>query len=217
MDGRDSRKVILDRLRSARLFSGSHSQPAAQPHRLSPDEFLPAIEEHPTLLFARNLTRAGGKFAFCSDRRELILALRILWHEEQWVSVSCADPFAREVLDAAGITYLPDPEDLESAEAAVTGCESLIARTGSVLVSSAQGAGRRVFGHTPVHVVIAQTSQIELEIHHALDRLKSTRERMPSQVSLITGPSRTADIEKTLVMGAHGPANLFVFLEENGT
>lgn len=38
---------------------------------------------------------------------------------------------------------------------------------------------------------------------------------MPSMVTLITGPSRTADIEKTLVMGAHGPKELYVFLLED--
>lgn len=212
MDGRDSRKIILDRLRSARLFSGNHSQPALSPHQLQPEGFLPEPDDHPQMLFAQNLTRAGGKFAYCSNRRELILALRILFHEEPWKTITCHDSFACQILTEAGI---PFTDDLAHANAAVTSCESLIARTGSVLVSSAQGAGRRVFGFAPVHVVIAQTQQLEMEIHDALNRIKTSYNPLPSQLSLITGPSRTADIEKTLVMGAHGPKSLFVFLENN--
>jgi L-lactate dehydrogenase complex protein LldG len=63
-----------------------------------------------------------------------------------------------------------------------------------------------------VHVVIARSSQVVLEIGDALAGIKGKYGQMPSQVSMITGPSRTADIEKTLVLGAHGPRDLFVFL-----
>ena len=44
---------------------------------------------------------------------------------------------------------------------------------------------------------------------------KKYPDNYPSMISLITGPSRTADIEKTLVMGAHGPKELYVFLIED--
>ena len=80
------------------------------------------------------------------------------------------------------------------------------------MVSSSQGSGRRVFGHAPVHIVIGRASQVVNEIGDALSGIKGKYGEMPSQVSLITGPSRTADIEKTLVLGAHGPRDLFVFL-----
>jgi L-lactate dehydrogenase complex protein LldG len=162
--------------------------------------------------FARNLVQVMGKFVYCANQKELVLALRILFHEEQWTRIICTEPSIRELIDRAGIPYSFDPGSLKDIDAAITGCEFLVARTGSILVSSSQGSGRRVFGHAPVHVVIARSSQVVLEIGDALAGIKGKYGQMPSQVSMITGPSRTADIEKTLVLGAHGPRDLFVFL-----
>jgi L-lactate dehydrogenase complex protein LldG len=64
--------------------------------------------------------------------------------------------------------------------------------------------------------VIANTSQIVPDIKDALTGMKERYgKNLPSLVSVITGPSRTADIEKTLVMGAHGPKELYLFLIDN--
>lgn len=66
------------------------------------------------------------------------------------------------------------------------------------------------------HIVFAHTNQIVLDIKDAMRGLKEKYPNgLPSMISLITGPSRTADIEKTLVMGAHGPEELYVFLLDN--
>ena len=76
-------------------------------------------------------------------------------------------------------------------------------------------AGRRLSIYPPVHIVLAYTSQIVLDIKDGLKLLKEKYEgSLPSMISNVTGPSRTADIEKTLVLGAHGPKELFVFLLE---
>ena len=50
---------------------------------------------------------------------------------------------------------------------------------------------------------------------HNLGIREKYKTRLPSQITLITGPSRTADIEKTLVLGAHGPKELHVFILNN--
>jgi L-lactate dehydrogenase complex protein LldG len=162
--------------------------------------------------FARNLVQVKGKFVYCQNQKELILALRILYHEEQWERILCCEPSVRELIDRSGIPYSFDMDDIKETEAAITGCEFLVARTGSIMVSSAQGSGRRIFGFAPVHIVIGRTSQLVLEISEALSGIKGKYSEIPSQISLITGPSRTADIEKTLVLGAHGPRDLYVFL-----
>jgi len=63
------------------------------------------------------------------------------------------------------------------------------------------------------HIVIARTGQLVLDLKDAFAMLKNKYgSQIPSMISTITGPSRTADIEKTLVLGAHGPKELFVFL-----
>ena len=94
-------------------------------------------------------------------------------------------------------------------------CESLIARNGSVLISNGNEAGRRLSIFPHIHIVIAYTSQLVLDLKDGFKLLKEKYpENLPSMVSNITGPSRTADIEKTLVLGAHGPKEFYVFLLE---
>jgi L-lactate dehydrogenase complex protein LldG len=97
-------------------------------------------------------------------------------------------------------------------QVAVTACEALIARTGSVMVTS--GKHSRVLSvYPPVHIVVAYTSQVVMEIKDGLHILRNKfGKTQPSMISFISGPSRTSDIEKTLVIGAHGPRELFVFL-----
>jgi L-lactate dehydrogenase complex protein LldG len=95
----------------------------------------------------------------------------------------------------------------------MTGCEFLIAHTGSIMVSSAQKGGRQMFVYPPVHVVVARKSQLVDSLEKAYSEIhKKYQNNLPSQLTLITGPSRTADIEKTLVLGAHGPKELVVFI-----
>lgn len=96
----------------------------------------------------------------------------------------------------------------------LTSCECLIARTGTVLVSSASESGRQLHVFPPIHLVIADKNQLVEYISDGIDLIsKKYAENMPSQIVHITGPSRTADIEKTLVMGAHGPKELIIFVK----
>jgi L-lactate dehydrogenase complex protein LldG len=83
------------------------------------------------------------------------------------------------------------------------------------MVSNGNLAGRRLSIYPHVHIVIAYTSQLVLDLKDAFRLLKQKYgELIPTMISNITGPSRTADIEKTLVLGAHGPKEFYVFLLE---
>jgi L-lactate dehydrogenase complex protein LldG len=71
---------------------------------------------------------------------------------------------------------------------------------------------------TPVHVVLSYTSQLTDDIKSALNMVRSKYgEILPSMIATITGPSRTADIEGSIVYGAHGPKELIVFLIDDLT
>jgi len=175
-------------------------------------EFLPDFSDEAEMIFAQNLVKVNGKFSYCSDKKELISNLSRLFQENEWNSVFCQEDDTGSFLDMAGIPFFDDSQRIDLMELAVTGCEYLIARTGSVVVSSSQVKSRRVFAHAPIHVVIAFTSQIKNEIGDALSSIHEQYGKMPPLVTTITGPSRTADIEKTLVMGMHGPQELYVFL-----
>ncbi len=98
-------------------------------------------------------------------------------------------------------------------DCAITTCEALISRTGSIVISSKQNSGRSLSAYAPAHVVVAYASQTVPDIKDGLSMVNEQYpDTYPSMVSVVTGPSRTADIEKTLVLGAHGPKELFLFL-----
>jgi L-lactate dehydrogenase complex protein LldG len=106
-----------------------------------------------------------------------------------------------------------DKDALEACDAGVTACEALVAQTGSILVSSATCGGRALSVLPHVHVVVATADQV---VPTLADALHLARERhggtSPSMLSFITGPSRTGDIERILVLGAHGPKELVILL-----
>lgn len=104
-----------------------------------------------------------------------------------------------------------DKNALEACDAGITACEAVVAQTGSILVSSRTCGGRSLSILPHAHVVVATIDQIVPTVgdalHLARDRYAG---RMPSMLSFITGPSRTGDIERILVLGAHGPKELVV-------
>jgi L-lactate dehydrogenase complex protein LldG len=107
-------------------------------------------------------------------------------------------------------------DDLESCDAGVTGCEVLVAQTGGVMVSVESAGGRALSVLPPHHVVIAQASQMVPDLTGAFECVKNRYgKNFPSFMSFITGPSRTGDIERILVLGAHGPKRLTVLLIED--
>jgi L-lactate dehydrogenase complex protein LldG len=97
----------------------------------------------------------------------------------------------------------------------VTGCDCLVAQTGSVIVSTISAGGRALSVLPPTHLVIARREQIVPDLATAMAFLRERYDkRWPSALSVITGPSRTADIEKILVMGAHGPKRLALYFAD---
>jgi L-lactate dehydrogenase complex protein LldG len=102
----------------------------------------------------------------------------------------------------------------EVSQATITHCEALVAMTGSVLVSSACG-GRGASVVAPIHIVVAGLSQLVPDLSVALAQVDERGvPKGNSFLCLTTGSSRTADIEKILVMGAHGPRRLVVVIHQ---
>ena len=80
------------------------------------------------------------------------------------------------------------------------------------MLSAAQ-QGRIPSVYAPIHVCVAYTSQLVYDIKDGLQAIKNKyRDHLPSLVTFATGPSRTADIEKTLVVGVHGPKEVYCFV-----
>lgn len=166
-------------------------------------------------VFAQNFVETSGKFVYCENSFELQSYLKALFDENQWSTALVMDPEVQSVLTDSRVPFSTDITDSSLATAGITQCEFLVARLGSILISSNSLSGRRMHVYPENHIVIAYTSQLVADIKDALKGMKEKYVKLPSMISLITGPSRTADIEKTLVMGAHGPKNLYLFLVED--
>ena len=162
--------------------------------------------------FAEELVKTKGKLVYCESFEDLNKNLALLFKQYNWDSVFCRDEDIQTILMESEIPFASANDDMFTMQAGITKCEFLVARFGSVVLSSRQLSGRRLGAFSPVHIVLAYTSQVVSELDEALCALYEKYNGMPSMVTVITGPSRTADIEKTLVMGAHGPKELIVFL-----
>lgn len=174
----------------------------------------PAPSEDMSIQFAENFLRNSGLFFYCESEEDFFDQLFVFKKENNINNFFVWEANLQKILYHAGIDYLPDEENfISNAEAGLTTCEALITRTGSILISSASASGRRLNIYPAMHVVVATASQLVADIK---DGLQVVRERhknnFPSMLSLVSGPSRTADIEKTLVQGAHGPKQLVLFL-----
>jgi len=93
-----------------------------------------------------------------------------------------------------------------SADVGITSCDLAIAETGSLLMCAAPGSERVASLLPPVHVAVVERAQIVPDLHDAFAKLQSLGEGgLPSSVVLITGPSKTGDMELELTTGVHGP------------
>jgi L-lactate dehydrogenase complex protein LldG len=131
-------------------------------------------------------------------------------HEGALTGEACASLGLPVVLAAPGY----DRDALERCDVGITACEALIAQTGSVLVTSRSSGGRALTCLPPHHVVLARADQLlpDLTAGYALLRAAYGGD-WPTFIGLITGPSRTGDIERILVLGAHGPKRLTVIVQ----
>jgi len=205
-----SKEKLLKKIRKALLEKRDNPYPNLEdlPH-------YPPTDEPLDVLFAEQFTAISGQFLFCEDEVQFIENLLQLAEERKWHKIYCWEPALQEVLARYEYPYYETDKDFDQADVGFTLCEALVARNGSILLSNGNMAGRRLSIYPPVHIVLAYTSQMVLDIKDGLKLLKAKCENnLPSMISNVTGPSRTADIEKTLVLGAHGPKELFVFLLE---
>jgi L-lactate dehydrogenase complex protein LldG len=165
-------------------------------------------------MFATAFIALGGKFIFCDNEQDFMDKVNQLYENRGWQQLLCAEPRLLKLFHNNKIDMVaPANPPVEQAEACITGCEALVARTGSILVSSAQNMGRTAPVYYPVHIVCAYANQIVPDIEDGFNLLKKRYgKELPSMINLTTGPSRTADIEKTLVVGVHGPGEVFCFL-----
>lgn len=188
------------------LFQNEYP-PATELYERLPREKLPEI-------FCDNLQSIKGNCTICKPD-ELKETINNAVKTNDWKSIYCNDIEVQQVLQNAGVVYKSSPDVFYQTKVAFVKPEFLVARFGSVVVSAKTG-GRKIHVYPEIYVIIAQESQLVAELDDAFDQLlRIYNNNIPSGISIITGPSRTADIEKTLVLGMHGPKELHVFLAKS--
>ena len=209
MESKLARTKILNRITEAL------KSPVAMPF---PDQnadspiFFPT-ENELAIDFAEKFTSLLGKFIYCVDEAELVNKLAQLIHAQEWKKIYSLESGWLE--DMKEFSFDPvTTDDLAGCDASITLCEHLIARTGTIVLSSQQLSGRTTSVYAPIHICIAYTHQLVFDVSDSLAQFKKESAQLPSMISYATGPSRTADIEKTLVVGVHGPKEVYCFLVE---
>jgi len=186
-----ARDNILDRVRAA-LRTGAH-----RPQAPTSAPIFPPIT-NPEARFREEFTALKGEVIENTE------ALGAFLSSFSKISTDGSELVSKTVGEAnAGI---------RDCDLGVTTCDCLVAQTGSIIVSTLSAGGRALSVLPPTHLVIARREQTVPDLVAAMALLRKRYDRhWPSALSVITGPSRTADIEKILVMGAHGPKRLVIY------
>ena len=154
-----SKENILKKIRKAL----STSTPLPFPKSEGNDSvYQPAIQE-PEVEFAEQFTKLQGRFIFCMDRGELAFQLNALIQKMEWQKIYCIEQNVLPDLQPDVRARLTK-EDLAGCDVSITGCEQLVARTGSIVMSSAQPSGRNTSVYAPIHICIASTSQLVYDV-----------------------------------------------------
>jgi L-lactate dehydrogenase complex protein LldG len=209
MEESTSREKVLKKVRHALIYKTDNPYPQVD---FESAVYKP-LSDTPDVNFAQEFTKVGGVFIYCENESEAVGTLSALSTECDWHNIYCTEPEIQYMLTQAGVPFESDEENLQTMNVGITGCEFVISRLGSIMVSSKNS--RRLNVYPEIHVVIAYVHQLVNDLKDAFEAVQTKYYgKLPSLLSVITGPSRTADIEKTLVMGAHGPKELFLILIE---
>jgi L-lactate dehydrogenase complex protein LldG len=204
-----SKSNILKRLSEAGLNKSALPYPGITD---SKDIFYPA-EADLAQQFKDQFTALGGVFYQITSQFELLEQISKHCENIDEERIFCADARLTHLLRSAGFnSKLKESLNIPGASLCISACVALIARTGSVLFSSEQAEGRSHGIAPDIQIVVAFKNQLVFNVAEVLEKFTKEVKNLPSMISLTSGASRTADIEKTLVMGAHGPKELVIFL-----
>lgn len=217
-----ARDAILGRVRQALR------QPAPEPHGRASDVPTgpwfplpgPTVAEL-AARFREEFAAVQGEWNEAPSRSAGQAWLKTWLFEREMNAALATDcPLLRDLLgDAPGVRWVGTASSALAARAdwpeiplGITPCESLVAESGTIVVSAAS-SGRALSVLPPNHLVIATRDQLVADLETSMARLRAHYgQELPSSLTWITGPSRTADIEKILVLGAHGPRRLTLLL-----
>ncbi|HET9823792.1 MAG TPA: LUD domain-containing protein, partial [Chitinophagaceae bacterium] len=157
-----SKENILKKIREAL----THSTPLPFPQSEGKNSIFLPTQQELEIEFAEQFTKLQGKFIFCLNQQELAFQFNSLIKKQGWKKIYCRETGLLQLFDSQVIELLTD--DLPGCDLSITSCEALVARTGSIVMSTAQASGRTVSVYAPIHICIAYTKQLVYEVKDAL-------------------------------------------------
>ena len=185
MEESTSREKVLKKVRNA-LMQKSAKESIANIDFES--EVFYTSSDDPELIFAQNFTEAGGKFIFCEDNAVLIDNLDFVIKESGWTSgLACEEPIIQELLRIAEVPF--QEQFSVDTPIVICSCECLIARTGSIMVSTRQGTTKNALLSPKIQVVVAFTNQLVGDLKEGLNFVRQKYNgHFPNMLSVITNP-----------------------------
>jgi L-lactate dehydrogenase complex protein LldG len=171
-------------------------------------------------LLLAEIAKLGGTTRRVATRDELQTALRDLVQAEHvkrttmWQARELQELGVADALSALGVEIVPSDSDkraLAECDLGITGADAALPETGTLVLRASLEHSQSVSLLPRVHLAIVQPSALRADLHQVLDEVKGDK-----RVHFVTGPSRTADIEKTLSIGVHGPKALYVWMWSGG-
>ena len=212
----NARSQILDRVRAA----VKHKAPQPEMHG-EPKPWFPSIASDPETLIARfklEHETLKGEFIRASNVGAARKELHGFCERNSIKTIAAsADSLLRDVLEGQEVRWIDANSkagaSLDGFDLGVTRADVLAARTGSIFLTSRSGSGRALSVLPPIHLVVATKEELVVDLAEGMQVWqRKYGNNWPSNCFIISGPSRTADIEKVLVLGAHGPKRLVTLL-----
>jgi L-lactate dehydrogenase complex protein LldG len=218
----NNKHEILKRLRQTANMDRPHHLPQWQDKIIFAD--YPHTSDDLIDMFAQRIRSLFGEFYYLKNIKEA--AEKLLTLVKVTDPKSCITHNFPLITKMKGINSQLDKylaiinentissPDFARFEIGITGADYLVARTGSVVLHTLSAGGRRLSVLPPTHIVLAEKNQLVISLDEVMAGLEKNQQNW-SYATIISGPSRTSDIEKQLVLGAHGPKRLLILLLES--
>ncbi|MBP5643613.1 MAG: LUD domain-containing protein [Bacteroidales bacterium] len=180
------------------------------------DTWTPFKEEDGAdFTFVERFKENGGIFIYFQSREEFLEAMKQYVVENQWEPLCSTSKKIESVFKDSDIKLSHDYSSKRKKTVSITDCECLIAHTGSVVVTDKCAGSRTAYSDADVLLVYASPSQIVASMKDAIHFLKKKYgSGKPSETVIISGASKSIEIDNQLVIGAQGIKQLALFLVE---
>ncbi|MBO4567403.1 MAG: LUD domain-containing protein [Bacteroidales bacterium] len=180
------------------------------------DTWTPFKEEDGAdFTFVERFKENGGIFVYFESKENFLDAMKQYVVENQWEPLCSTSKKMHEIFKDSGIALSRDYTTKRKKTVSITDCECLIAHTGSVVVTDKCAGSRAAYSNADVLLVFASPSQIVASMKDAIHLVKEKYgSDRPSETVIISGASKSTEIDNQLVIGVQGIKQIALFLVE---